>query len=168
MNGNEQNLHYYLKKLSQYADFTDDATTKGFIIFTKAHYYNSYIKDYEKGNEFVEQYYEFDEGEGTKTMAFYYLEKGKSLFGMKRFTEALEAFEQIDEFPNYFHHPYDLSLQNELYAYKALCYEQQGQLAKALEEAKIGVSLVEHFIDTPYKQFINDTYEKLKKKADGR
>jgi tetratricopeptide (TPR) repeat protein len=87
---------------------------------------------------------------------------------MKRYTEALEAFEQIDEFPNYFHHPYDLSLQNELHAYKALCYEQQGQLTKALEEAKIGVDLVEHFIDTPYKQFINDTYEKLKKKADGR
>ncbi|MEK4762886.1 helix-turn-helix transcriptional regulator [Viridibacillus sp. FSL E2-0187] len=168
MYGNEQDLQYYLKKLSQYADFTDDITTKEFTLFTKAHYYNSYIKDYEKGNELLEQYYEIDEGEGSKTKVFYYLEKGKSLFGMKRYTEALEAFEQIDEFPNHFHHPYDLSLQNELYAYKALCYEQQGQLAKALEEAKIGVDLVEHFIDTPYKQFINDTYEKLKKKADGR
>ncbi|MBK3494527.1 helix-turn-helix transcriptional regulator [Viridibacillus sp. YIM B01967] len=168
MDGNEQDLQYYFKKLYQYADFTDDVTTKGFILFTQAHYYNSFVKDYEKGNEFAEQYYDFDEGEATKTMAFYYIEKGKSLFGMKRYTQALEAFEQIDGFPNYIHHPYDLSMQNELYAYKALCYEQQGQLAQALEEAKIGVDLVEPFIDTPYKRFINDTYEKLKKKADGR
>ncbi|ETT82855.1 helix-turn-helix transcriptional regulator [Viridibacillus sp. FSL R5-0477] len=167
MYGNEQDLQYYLKKLSQYADFTDDVTTKGFILFAKAHFYNSFLKDYEKGNEFAEQFYNFDAGEGNKTMAFYYIEKGKSLFGMKRYSEALEAFEQIDGFPK-IHHPYDLSMQNELHAYKALCYEQQGQLAKALEEAKIGVDIVEHFIDTPYKQFINNTYEKLKKKADGR
>lgn len=160
MSGNDQDVQYYLNKLSQYADFTDDIETKGFILFAKAHYYNSFVKDYEKGSEFAEQFYNFD--------AFYYIEKGKSLFGMKRYEEALEAFEKIDGFPDCDHHPYDLSMQNELYAYKALCYEQQGQLSKALEEAKIGVDLVEPFINTPYKQFINDTYEKLKKKADGR
>ncbi|KOO47399.1 hypothetical protein AMD00_22330 [Viridibacillus arvi] len=168
MDYNEQDLQYYFKKLEQYADFTEDVPTKRLYLSIKAHYYNTFIKDYEKGNELAEQFKDLDTSETNMPLYFYYLEKGKSLFGMKRFKDALEIFNQIGEFSEFIHHPYDLSIQYELYAYKALCYEQQGQLAKALEEAKIGVDLVKPLIDTPYKQFINDTYEKLKKKADGR
>lgn len=155
---------YYIKKLEQYASFTEDKLTFNWIIIIQLHYYNSFAHDYEKALKILEQHPEVEDADDF--LLFYRLEKGKTLYRLSQFEEAFSIFETLKEIPPYIHHPYDLSMLAEKYSYKALCYEQKGLLSKALEEAKKAVDIVAPLIDTPYKQFINQTYSVLCQKAD--
>ncbi|HWI47807.1 MAG TPA: helix-turn-helix transcriptional regulator [Rummeliibacillus sp.] len=156
---------YYFNKLEQYATFAEDELSYGYMFLIQIHYYNSFAHDYEKASNLLEQYSKIKAEDFANTY-FYLVEKGKNLYYLSQIDEALQELEKFKEMPPYLHHPYDLSMLAEIYSYKALCYEQKGQLSKALEEAKKGVDFIAPFIDTPYKKFINQTYEILCQKAD--
>ncbi len=51
----------------------------------------------------------------------YYLEKGKSLYGLKRYKEALETLKHAT-IPDYMNHPLDQSWVLTAGSYRALCY----------------------------------------------
>ncbi|WP_102693734.1 helix-turn-helix domain-containing protein [Rummeliibacillus pycnus] len=165
MDGDDQARTYYFNKLDQYATFAEDKLSYSYMFLIQIHYYNSFARDYEKASNLLEQYAKLKIEDFTNTY-FYLVEKGKNLYYLSHIDEALQELEKFKEMPPYLHHPYDLSMLAEVYSYKALCYEQKGYLSKALEEAKRGVDFIEPFIDTPYKKFINQTYELLCNKAD--
>ncbi|MFP3345640.1 hypothetical protein R0J87_24465, partial [Halomonas sp. SIMBA_159] len=69
--------------------------------------------EYEKADQLLE--------ENRKQMGmddYYYLEKGKALYGMKHYAEALDCFKQHHMKP-FMPHPYDLSMHYEKEAYMA-------------------------------------------------
>ena len=165
IDGDDEARTYYFNKLEQYATFAEDDLSYAYMFLIQIHYYNSFAHDYEKAANLLEQYVEL-EIENNANTYFHLVEKGKNLYYLSHIDEALQVLEKLKEVPHYLHHPYDLSMLAELYSYKALCYEQKGYLSKALEEAKKGVDFIEPFINTPYKKFINQTYEVLCDKAD--
>ena len=57
------------------------------------------------------------------------LEKGKALYGLGQFKDALTLLSKF-EVPDYLHHPYDLSMGYEVHAYRAKCYAKLGDEKK--------------------------------------
>lgn len=165
MDYDDESRKYYFNKLEQYAIFAEDELSFVYMLFIQSHYYNSFAHDYEQAAKLFERNHEL-KNKNLADLHFFHLEKGKSLYHLHHIDEALLSFEKFGDMPSYIHHPYDLSMLAEIYAYKALCYEQKGQLSTALEEAKKGVDFIAPFIDTPYKEFIYQTYEMLCKRAD--
>ncbi|WP_397536377.1 helix-turn-helix domain-containing protein [Rummeliibacillus pycnus] len=165
MDGDDKSRTHYFNKLEQYATFAEDELSYAYMFLIQIHYYNSFGHDYEQASELLEHYSKIKVEDFANTF-FYLVEKGKNLYYLSHIDEALQELEKLKEMPSYLHHPYDLSMLAEVYSYKALCYEQKGQLSKALEEAKKGVDFIAPFIDTPYKKFINQTYDILCQKAD--
>ncbi len=64
--------------------------------------------------------------------------------------------------PNTLHHPFDLAILYEADAYIALSYQALGNQEKALEHAKIAYDNISPMPHSPYKDFINETYEKIR------
>lgn len=164
MDGDDTARTYYFNKLEQYAIFAEDKLSYSYLFLIQIHYYNSFAHDYEKASELLERYHRIKVEDFTNTF-FYIVEKGKNLYYLSHIDEALQELEKIKEIPHYLQHPYDLSMLAESYSYRALCYDKIGKLSRALEEAKKGVEFVAPFIDTPYKRFINQTYDMLCQKA---
>lgn len=157
MTFDEENTKFYLHKLDLYGEFSGDEDTYFFTKFLEIHYLNSYKHDYEKALHLLELY--TDHYKNFKDNGPYlYLEKGKALYGLTRFKEALKFLEQV-KIANYIHHPLDLSVFYEVDAYIARCHfalgheEKAGQFAK---QALDNISLMPH---TPYKDFIMETYD---------
>ena len=63
---------------------------------------------------------------------------------------------------DYVHHPFDLSIFYAGDAYAALCHLELGNFEKAIKHAEIAVQNISPLPHTPYKDFINETYESLK------
>lgn len=159
MSKNEEQWRFYLKKLKQYADFADDQLSKAIISLLEAHYYNSYVHDYEKASEILDNYFGSSQIE-EQQIHFFYPEKGKALFGHGKIEEALTVFEGY-KIPEWVHHPYDLSMLYETFAYMALCYKKLGKDEQAMVSAKRAVELIEPLTYTPYKDFIYQTYKDI-------
>ena len=98
---------------------------------------------------------------GNVHITFLHLEKGKALFGLNKFEAALVEFEKM-KIPEYFNHPFDLAVLYEADAYMALSYVALGNQEKALEHAKIAFDNISPMPHSPYKDFINETYEKIR------
>lgn len=154
-----EDMEYYLTKLSQYAAFADHKITEAFVDLIKAHYFNTYVKDYKTAKGYIEKYFKKTE----KDFSFFYPEMGKSLYGMGQYEEALKWLQEY-RITEYVHHPYDLSMLYTADSYKALCYLKLGQHEDALKFAKIAAENVSTMPHTPYKDFINDTLEAIKEK----
>ncbi len=170
INGNEDDRTYYLLKVRQYGEFAENKYSAAIAEFLEAHFQNSYAHDYVKATFHIERFIEIakeihHDKDNSEDNNHYLLEKGKALYGLGQFKEALAILTKY-EVPNYMHHPYDLSLASEVYSYRALCFAQLGDKDKALQEAKIGYDLIIQLPDTPYKKFIIQTYIDLKKSSD--
>ena len=170
INGNHDERVYYLKKVRQYGEFAEDKLPIAIAELLEAHYYNSYANDYTKALEHIEQFCNLikeseTEQQKTDDNNHYLLEKGKSLYGLGKVKDALELLQHY-RIPDYMHHPYDLLMAYEGYTYRALCYLQLGNRKQALQEAQIGADLANEMpdmLDIPYKIFIIDTLEQIKK-----
>ncbi len=164
----EELRHYYLRKIRQYGVFAEHPKTLAIAELLEAHYFNSFKHGYQKAIEHIEQFLVLSKKSDIGTpnlddMNHYSLEKGKALFGLGEFSEALALLE-VYKVPANFHHPYDLSMAYEVFAYRALCYDSIGKLDMALIEAQKGVELVSPLPDSPYKTFIQQTLLKIQKK----
>lgn len=157
-----QEYAYYLKKLTQYGEFAEDKEVVFFIKFSEIHYLNSFKKSYTKALSLLDLYLENYEI-ATYYHPFLNLEKGKSLFGLKDFDKALELLEKVT-IADHIHHPFDLSMFYEKDTYIALCYMNLGNQEKAFQHAKIAFDNISDMPHTPYKDFITETYEKIRER----
>lgn len=161
MEEDEDQYAYYLKKLTQYGDFTEDKEAIFFTKFAEVHYLNSFKKSYKEAQEQWDKF--LDKGKYSNDYSpFINLEKGKSFFGLNEFEHALVALEKV-KIADYTHHPFDLSIFYEKDAYKALCYMELGNLIEARRLAGLAMQNISMMPRTPYKDFILETYELLTK-----
>ncbi|TQR21477.1 helix-turn-helix domain-containing protein [Psychrobacillus vulpis] len=160
MNENEEKKDNYLQKLNAYSEFADDKESRVFTYFANIHYLNSYKHLYEEADALFKTFIE-KEQVSKLFSPFFKLEKGKILYGLGQFEEAIEKFEEV-VIPEILHHPIDLSIFYEKDAYVALCYFELNQQEKAIEAAAKAVENINPMPHTPYKGFIQDTYEKVK------
>ncbi|WP_445480172.1 helix-turn-helix domain-containing protein [Lysinibacillus irui] len=159
----EQTDHMFMK-LAQYQAFAERVEVDAFIFVLKAHYYNSYIHNYEQALIEIERFNELRQDEYIDKLDpnFYYAEKGKSFYLLGRYDEAKAAFEQYKNIPIYISHPYDILSLNECFSYKALCYAHFGELTTAYDIAKMAYTDSLDLVDLPYKRKIEEVYHSIK------
>ncbi|QHJ69265.1 helix-turn-helix domain-containing protein [Planococcus halotolerans] len=149
--------NYYCEKLRLFANFLDDEEMEAFSDAIEIHYLNTVSHEFEKANEIIDR--NLAKHEEITTFLFT-LEKGKALYGMGMFEEALVWLKK-HEMWEFLHHPYDLSLHYEKDAYLALVYEKLGDHQSALEHAEIAKVNIEPMPDLPYKKFIMKVYDQI-------
>ena len=88
------------------------------------------------------------------------LEKGKALYGLEQFEDALIWLNK-HKLWEFLHHPYDLSVHYEKDAYLALVYAELGQNELALKHATIAKELIQPMPDSPHKTLILKVYEQM-------
>ncbi|AIY04379.1 transcriptional regulator, XRE family [Planococcus sp. PAMC 21323] len=150
-------IDYYISKLRLFADFTEDDEVSALANAIEVHYLNSFAHDYHAAltliDENLEKYPE-------DKIFMFTLEKGKALYGLGQFKEALEWLKK-HELWEFLHHPYDLSLHYEKDAYMALIYLELGDKELAKKHASIAKDLIEPMPNFPHKAFILDVYNKI-------
>ncbi|CAH2716813.1 hypothetical protein BACCIP111895_04001 [Neobacillus rhizosphaerae] len=160
MTHNKEAIAHYSLKLKQYGEFADDKQSILVHDFFQVMSFISEKHDYIKALEIIEKHLA-DPKMIEIYRYLYLLEKGKALFGIGRFTEAIKCLEKV-ELPTYMHHPFDLSLFYVMDSYKALCYLELGNMDNALRFAKIAVENFEWLPYTPYKDFAAETFNTVK------
>lgn len=157
MKQNDDEYTYYIKKLTQYGEFAEDQEALFFTIFARVHYLNSYKKDFQVALQLLEEFREKEETP-SEYGPFLNLEKGKSLYGVGQYEEAIPFLAQVT-IAVYIHHPLDLSMFYERDAYHALCQQKLGNLVEARRLIQIAVDNISLMPHTPYKDFIMETYD---------
>ena len=157
LNSDIKNKDFYISKLRLFADFTDDEEIIAVADALEIHYLNSFAHDYEKAMALVERTLEKHPEDSIFLFA---LEKGKALYGLGRFEDALTWLNK-HKLWEFLHHPYDLSVHYEKDAYLALVYAELGQNELALKHATIAKELIEPMPDSPHKTFILKVYEQV-------
>ena len=156
----EEKMKYYAQKIALYGEFADDKESTLFTILLEIEYLNSFKKDYEKALQLLEHHHA-DYQLGKIHQPFFHLEKGKALFGLKSYELALVELKQV-KIPEYLNHPFDLATLYEADAYMALSYVALGNQEKSLEHAKLAYNNISPMPHSPYKDFINATYQKIR------
>ena len=127
LSGDMERKDYYIGKLRLFAEFSEDEEIEGFATIIEIHYFNSFSHEYEKADFLLEKALK-----DSPKNEYYFLEKGKALYGMERYEEALDCFKQ-HRMNRFMHHPYDLSMHYEKEAYMALIYEQLGDIVDQMQ-----------------------------------
>ncbi|WP_391117914.1 helix-turn-helix domain-containing protein [Psychrobacillus sp. L3] len=161
MSEDEEKKNYYLQKLISYGEFADDEDSKVFTQYAEIHYLNSYKKMYEEADHLYNSF-SIRGTEKKLYTPFFLLERGKTLYGLQKFEDAIVKLKEV-HIPDILQHPIDLSIFYEKDAYIALCYMELNEKEKALEFANIALDNINEMPDTPYKAFIKVTYEKVKR-----
>ncbi|WP_166805803.1 helix-turn-helix transcriptional regulator [Jeotgalibacillus sp. R-1-5s-1] len=156
LTGDEDKFLYYLKKSRQFAEFKESKMEIESAQFIEIHWLNEFKKEHNKALKMLEQIEEKSGGEDP----YVYLEKGRAYFGLGEIDNALKELNKL-EMPKYSHHPFDLSMLNTAYAYRALCLAHKGQWEEAMKDADLAKSAVKDFPHTPYRDFIYDTWERV-------
>ncbi|EOG8709228.1 helix-turn-helix domain-containing protein [Bacillus cereus] len=154
---------YYIKKSEQFAIFTEDTLSAANVDILKAYYYNTITNEYTIALEHLEQFREKLKNDPIfQDDGLYYLEKGKSLYGLKRYKEALEALKHAT-IPDYMSHPLDQSWLLTAGSYRALCYIELQDKKSALTEAKEAVQTIDSYPDSIFSSFIKETLQIIQK-----
>ncbi|MHA4307995.1 helix-turn-helix domain-containing protein [Bacillus cereus] len=154
---------YYIKKSEQFAIFTEDTLSAANIDILKAYYYNTVTNEYTIALEHLEQFREKLKNDPIfQDDGLYYLEKGKSLYGLKRYKEALETLKHAT-IPDYMSHPLDQSWVLTAGSYRALCYIELQDKKSALTEAKEAVQSIDSYPDSIFTSFIKETLQIIQK-----
>lgn len=160
MNKDISAISYYENKILQYGVFAEDRDAIPFINFVKIHYLTSYEKSFREALELIKEHhneYGFDE---SNTSYSFMGEKGKALYGLGRYEEALACLKEV-KIPHYAHHPFDLSILYEKDAYAALSHMALGNKAEAKHLIEIAVENISAMPSSPYKDFIMKTYNTI-------
>lgn len=157
MSKDEEEMAYYARKLSLYAELADDDDAMDFTKYAQVHYLTSYQHDYKKARALLKTY-EADLFTTHWMSPYYLIEQGKVFYSVGKFKEAIVCFDKV-VMASYIHHPFDLSIFYEKDAYAALCYEALGNEAEAKRSIDTAVDNVSKMPRTPYKDFIMKTYE---------
>lgn len=152
---------FYSKKLELYGEFAEDEEAIYFTRLLEVHYLNSYKHSYAEALHLA-RLHNRDYESSEFYSPYFNLEIGKSLFGLDKCKEALESLKKV-EIADSIHHPVDLSQLYERDAYMARCYLELGNKKDALYHAQIALDNISFMPHTPYKNFIIETYELVKK-----
>ncbi|MGG0239110.1 helix-turn-helix domain-containing protein [Bacillus rhizoplanae] len=154
---------YYLKKAEQFALFTENAVSTTLLHILQAHFHNMLTKQYEVALAHIEAYGEQSlKVLGPKKDGFYYLEKGKALYGLERYHEALQALQQVT-IPNFSHHPIDKALLTTAGSFRALCYMHLQDKEQALYEAKQAHNAIQEYHAPMFSSFTEETLQMIQK-----
>ncbi|HDX9623060.1 helix-turn-helix domain-containing protein [Bacillus cereus] len=154
---------YYIKKSEQFAIFTEDTLSAANVDILKAYYYNTVTNEYTIALEHLEQFREKLKNDPIfQDDGLYYLEKGKSLYGLKRYKEALETLKHAT-IPDYMNHPLDQSWVLTAGSYRALCYIELQDKKSALTEAKEAVQAIDSYPNSIFTSFIKETLQIIQK-----
>ncbi|MFE5392320.1 helix-turn-helix domain-containing protein [Bacillus thuringiensis] len=154
---------YYIKKSEQFAIFTEDTLSAANIDILKAYYYNTVTNEYTIALEHLEQFREkLKDVPIFQEDGLYYLEKGKSLYGLKRYEEALETLKRAN-IPDYMSHPLDQSWLLTAGSYRALCHIELQDKPAALKEANEAVQTIDGYPDSIFSSFIKETLQIIQK-----
>ncbi|KAA0767509.1 helix-turn-helix transcriptional regulator [Bacillus sp. TE8-1] len=154
---------YYIKKSEQFAIFTEDILSIAIIDILKAYYYNTITNEYTIALEHLEQFREKLKDEPIfQDDGLYYLEKGKSLYGLKRYKEALAILKHAT-IPDYMSHPLDQSWVLTAGSYRALCHIKLQDKTAALKEAKEAVQTIDGYPNSIFSSFIKETLQIIQK-----
>lgn len=159
VNHDEEKINNYLKKLLGYANFVEDPFYYAFNDYTEAEVRLFKHQDYEGVIRLVDKYVTgLDDTEVLKP--YFSLTKGKALYGLGRYQEAVQWLERV-EIPPFLPHPFDLTIFYVGDSYLALCYLELGQIETALKFATRAKEKTTPLPDTLFKSFIIDTYKKI-------
>ncbi|MGE1130833.1 helix-turn-helix domain-containing protein [Bacillus wiedmannii] len=154
---------YYIKKSEQFAIFTENTLSVATVDILKAYYYNTITNEYTIALEHVEQFREKLKGEPIfQEDGLYYLEKGKALYGLKRYDEALKTL-QRGIMPDYMNHPLDQAWLTTAGAYRALCYVKLNDKKRALEEVTEAAQKIQSYPDSIFSSFVKETLQIIQK-----
>ena len=149
---------YYLKKLKQHAELTEDEEAYGVLAFANAQYTNLMIKDHKKVEEIMKQLIvDFNIDSLSEILL---VEVIYSYWALGDYQKALDTSENFT-IPSYVHHPIDLAIMFRCFAVRALCYHELGQKEAAKKEILYAYHGVAEFPSSIYKTFIQDAYEKI-------
>ncbi|MDR7078930.1 transcriptional regulator with XRE-family HTH domain [Neobacillus niacini] len=159
MFNDEENKELYLRKLKQYGEFADDLPSILIHDLITVMSLNTLNQEYAKALEIIDHYLT-DPKVKEVVEDLYIIEKGKALYGLGQFTDAITHFEKV-ETPTTTHHPFDLALFYVRYSYIALCLRELGEREEALQAAQIAVENFETLPDSPFKEFVKETLEAI-------
>ncbi|MEW9051538.1 MAG: helix-turn-helix transcriptional regulator [Neobacillus sp.] len=151
--------NYYQTKLKLFGEFAEDQNAIVFYDFFEVMCLISEDQNYRKALEIIETH--LLDPKMEEYYGLWYPEKGKALYGLGKFAEALHYFDKV-EIPDYAHHPFDLSLLYIVDSYKALCHMEMENAEEAVQLAKRAVENLAPLPDTLYKNFAIDTYHSIK------
>ncbi len=161
MSNDKEKTDYYLTKLKQYGEFVEDFKPLFFYKLFKLMSLTFEQQKYGLALELINEYSE-DLALVEQFGPWLYIEKGKALYGLGHYQEAIENIEK-SKIPPYIHHPFDLSIFYIKHAYKALAYLALEDYSKALQTAETAITLFEPLPDSTFKQFSNEVYNKIVK-----
>jgi len=163
MEKNIEKNEYYSKKLKLYGEFADDFNS---ILFYHLMIIDSLIyekKDYEQALEKIDAFLS-DRDITEIYKPYFYLGKGKALFYLGSYLEALDWLKKVS-IPSVLHHPFDLSLFYVKDSYQALCLLELKDWTQAYQLGKAAVENFEGFPHSPFKEFAIETYRTIQKKS---
>ncbi|MHC0038302.1 helix-turn-helix domain-containing protein [Pseudoneobacillus sp. C159] len=160
MSNHERQTEYYIRKLQQYGEFAEYRPAIIFCRLLSTMLLISVKREYSKAIEEINDFFsEPDKMDGFEP--WFYLEKGKALYYLGHYGEALETFDMV-EIP-VLYHPYDLSIFFVMFAYKALVFHKLGKCDEAREWATKAVEKFAPLPETSFKIFSLDAYREMMK-----
>lgn len=154
----KERREFYLKKQKQFGEFADHLPSilvynlmNIMTLIAEQQQYNKALQD-------IEQF--FSQADRLKSFdPWYYLEKGKALYYLAHYEEALQTLEKV-VIPNV-HFPFDLSIFYAMDAYKALIYLELGNKEAAQSSIELALKNFAPLPDTPFKQFSLAAFQKI-------
>lgn len=155
----EHQKDYYLEKLKLYGEFADNLFSLNFYKLIRIMTLIDEKREYKKALEEIDQL--FSEGEKLKFYdPWFNLEKGKALYYLERYEEALHHLDVV-VIPPEIHHPFDLSIFYVVDVFKALCYLELGNKLGAEKAIELALQHFETLPDTPSKEIALKAYAKI-------
>lgn len=159
--GDEEKSKYYLTKLTQHAEFTEDKIAYSTLAFANAHYTNLIEKNYKKVPSFRKYLNDNSKNEELiDGLLLFQIEETYAYWALGKYQQALECSDSIT-IPSFVHHPLDLSIMNQCFAVRSLCLLELGEREAAKKEILYAYYGVAEFPNSIYKTFIQRAYEKI-------
>ncbi|MGD6830753.1 helix-turn-helix domain-containing protein [Sutcliffiella halmapala] len=159
MEGYKRKKDYYLKKLKQYGEFADHESSIYFYKLFQIIDLISEKKEYKKALVQIESF--LTDPERMKDYdTWFNLEKGKALYYLGRYDEALQAIEKVGSIDN--HHPIDLTNHYIKDTFKALILKELGRHEEAITSAETAVRNLAPMPDSLLKQFSLEALGKVR------
>ncbi|WNF38539.1 helix-turn-helix transcriptional regulator [Bacillaceae bacterium IKA-2] len=166
LNKNSEDFKLFLLKSQQFALFTDNKQTYGFSLFIEAHYHNEITKNFDQALAVLMKLDKLGPKIGAEIDGYYYLEKGKALYGKGKIEAALAQFAQF-KLPIIASHPFDLAVLFTMESYRARCLYEKGCTEEARRFAKRAADKVAKLSHkTPYHTFIDETLQLVKQEPE--
>lgn len=155
--------YYYITKLKQHAEFTEEPISQFTYMCCKAFYSNIIEKDYNKTIEITKKAKEFASNESgiiIYLLEYIVTEETYALWGLGLYNDALKCSKDF-KVTEAVHHPYDLTTMYKCFAVRALCHLELGDREDAKQEILYAANGVKNFPNTIDKTFIDEAYKKI-------